>query len=168
MKKRSIKPCATCGNEFVSVGSGHLYCSGMCRRKAEPVYRNRLEIKKKCVICGNNFITSRKIQKYCSNECHLKANKARSLAKKNTITYNTAFLKMRFQVFERDKFRCRYCGRGAMDDVVLVVDHIVPKAKNGENALNNYVTACRECNSGKSDILLLANKGGQLPSFMSI
>jgi hypothetical protein len=35
--------------------------------------------------------------------------------------------------------------------VVLEVDHITPVSQGGENNILNLVTACRSCNSGKSD-----------------
>lgn len=57
---------------------------------------------------------------------------------------------IRFEVFKRDKFTCQYCGRAA-PDVVLHVDHIQPVAKDGDNDILNLVTACRDCNAGKSD-----------------
>lgn len=56
---------------------------------------------------------------------------------------------VRFSVFSRDGFTCRYCGRQP-SDVVLVVDHIVPVAKGGDNDPANLITACFDCNSGKS------------------
>lgn len=61
--------------------------------------------------------------------------------------------KVRFQVLSRDKFTCQYCGRKA-PDVALEVDHIHPKSKDGSNWLTNLLTACVDCNGGKSDILL--------------
>jgi len=56
----------------------------------------------------------------------------------------------RFEVFKRDSFTCLYCGAKA-PDVVLVVDHIHPVAKGGENQILNLATSCEACNSGKSD-----------------
>lgn len=58
--------------------------------------------------------------------------------------------KIRFEVFKRDMFTCQYCG-GKAPDTILEVDHIVPVAKNGDNSLENLVTACKECNRGKRD-----------------
>ena len=58
--------------------------------------------------------------------------------------------KIRFEVFKRDKFTCQYCGAKA-PDVILEVDHIKPVAKGGTNDILNLVTACRECNRGKTD-----------------
>lgn len=57
---------------------------------------------------------------------------------------------VRFEVFKRDGFTCQYCGR-TPPTVVLQVDHIVPVARGGENDEGNLLTACEECNSGKSD-----------------
>lgn len=54
----------------------------------------------------------------------------------------------RFLVFERDAFTCQYCGRHA-PDVILEVDHIIPRSKGGTDALGNLTTACFECNRGK-------------------
>jgi hypothetical protein len=64
-------------------------------------------------------------------------------AKRATISKTT-----RFEVFKRDKFTCQYCGRQA-PDVLLVVDHINPVSKGGENTLLNYATSCEACNAGK-------------------
>ena len=57
---------------------------------------------------------------------------------------------VRFEVFKRDSFTCQYCGQKS-PDVVLEVDHITPVAGGGGNDILNLVTACRSCNSGKSD-----------------
>lgn len=62
-------------------------------------------------------------------------------------------LRRRWEVFERDGHRCRYCG-GAAPEVRLVVDHIVPVAEGGSNDLENLVTACFECNAGKGHLRL--------------
>ena len=57
---------------------------------------------------------------------------------------------LRFKVLQRDGFRCRYCGRGAREDgVVLHADHVVPVVAGGETNEGNLVTACAACNLGK-------------------
>jgi hypothetical protein len=63
---------------------------------------------------------------------------------------------VRFEVFKRDSFTCQYCGEKA-PDVVLEIDHITPVADGGDNDILNLVTACRSCNSGKSDRKLTQN-----------
>jgi hypothetical protein len=67
-----------------------------------------------------------------------------------------ALTKMRFEILKRDNFACQYCGRrpGNGEDVILHIDHIYPASKGGEWSEDNLITSCRECNSGKSDILL--------------
>lgn len=54
----------------------------------------------------------------------------------------------RKNILRRDAHRCQYCGR---HDVALTVDHIVPKAKLGEDTWENLVTACVECNNRKGN-----------------
>lgn len=62
-------------------------------------------------------------------------------------------VKVRFEVFKRDRFTCTYCG-GHPPDVLLEVDHVIPKAAGGSDDIENLVTACADCNRGKSDRLL--------------
>lgn len=57
--------------------------------------------------------------------------------------------RLRFEVLRRDNHACRYCGAAA-PDVQLVVDHVVPVVLGGTNEPSNLVTACRDCNTGKS------------------
>jgi 5-methylcytosine-specific restriction endonuclease McrA len=58
---------------------------------------------------------------------------------------------LRFTVLLRDGFRCRYCGRTAAEPgVVLHVDHVVPLVAGGATSEDNLMTACSECNLGKS------------------
>lgn len=59
----------------------------------------------------------------------------------------------RFEVMARDGYTCVYCGaRG--HGVVLHVDHRHPVAAGGDDHRGNLVTACAECNLGKSDRIL--------------
>lgn len=55
---------------------------------------------------------------------------------------------IRFDVFRRDGFTCRYCGRSS-PMVILHCDHVKPRSKGGETSMENLVTACTECNGGK-------------------
>lgn len=58
--------------------------------------------------------------------------------------------RLRFHVLKRDSFMCRYCGdRG--DGVRLQIDHIIPVARGGTNEFGNLITACFDCNAGKTD-----------------
>jgi hypothetical protein len=59
----------------------------------------------------------------------------------------------RFEVFKRDGFACQYCGR-TPPVVTLEADHITPVADGGPDDMDNLVTACFDCNRGKSDVPL--------------
>jgi len=61
--------------------------------------------------------------------------------------------KIRFEVFKRDGFRCAYCGKSP-PEVSLECDHIEPVSKGGKDDLNNLITACFDCNRGKTNIRL--------------
>ena len=56
----------------------------------------------------------------------------------------------RFEIFKRDDFTCKYCGRKS-PQTILEIDHIIPKSKNGPDDEMNLVTSCFDCNRGKSD-----------------
>lgn len=61
--------------------------------------------------------------------------------------------KLRFEVFNRDNFTCRYCGRKT-PEVILELDHVIPLSKGGTDDLDNLITSCFECNRGKGRALL--------------
>ena len=48
---------------------------------------------------------------------------------------------MRYDVLERDDFKCQKCGISAKDGAKLHVDHIIPVSKGGITTLNQL---CRE------------------------
>ncbi|WP_346433177.1 HNH endonuclease [Sphaerotilus microaerophilus] len=58
---------------------------------------------------------------------------------------------LRWQVFQRDRWKCVACGRGSHDDVILHVDHILPRSRGGTDSLDNFQTLCDRCNIGKSN-----------------
>jgi 5-methylcytosine-specific restriction endonuclease McrA len=54
----------------------------------------------------------------------------------------------RDRVFERDDFRCVYCGNQFAAEE-LSVDHVEPRVRGGDQSNGNLVTACRGCNNRK-------------------
>jgi 5-methylcytosine-specific restriction endonuclease McrA len=58
---------------------------------------------------------------------------------------------LRWQVFTRDSFTCRYCGRSPVTHpgTVLEVDHKHPVSLGGTDDIDNLLTACEPCNRGK-------------------
>lgn len=71
-------------------------------------------------------------------------------------------VRLRFEVFKRDNFTCRYCGRKS-PEVVLEADHIVPRSDGGSDDEMNLVTSCWECNRGKSAVPLAVVMTGDEP-----
>lgn len=59
---------------------------------------------------------------------------------------------LRFKVFARDGFSCRYCGARRDDGAELHVDHVKPVSAGGTNDVANLVTACLPCNIGKGAV----------------
>lgn len=56
----------------------------------------------------------------------------------------------RDRIYIRDKFKCGYCGAvGTKKELTL--DHIIPRARKGENSPENLVTCCFKCNQKKKD-----------------
>ena len=51
-------------------------------------------------------------------------------------------------IFERDEFRCVYCG-GQFPADELSLDHVQPRVRGGDRSEGNLVTACRACNTRK-------------------
>lgn len=108
-----------------------------------------------CVVCGKPLGSEHSNSKCCSLDCRIERRYERLREyekKRGTLTAG-----LRFSVFQRDGFRCVYCGAGAQDGATLHVDHIVPRSKGGQSALENLATACSDCNLGKSATLIDAD-----------
>jgi hypothetical protein len=57
--------------------------------------------------------------------------------------------RLRIRVLERDGYRCVYCGRTSQE-TRLEVDHVLARSRGGTSAPDNLVSACTDCNGGKS------------------
>ena len=71
-------------------------------------------------------------------------------------------VRTRFEVFKRDNFTCRYCGR-LSPEVVLEVDHIIPVCEGGIDDPINLAVSCWECNRGKAGVPLSETVTGEDP-----
>jgi 5-methylcytosine-specific restriction endonuclease McrA len=62
--------------------------------------------------------------------------------------------RLRFRVFQRDRFKCVACGRSPATDlnIVLHADHIKPVASGGKTTIENLQTLCKGCNLGKGKL----------------
>ncbi len=156
---QTYKYCTICGEEYIPRATNQKYCSLVCRTNYYEKQRNPrhqkivLLTRKNCVLCGRVFLPKQPTQRFCKVECNRKHHKKKyEMALINGTSEH--YLKLRFEAFKRDNFTCQYCGRTAQDSVRLVADHIIPRSKGGKDNLNNLITACEECNLGKSDVVL--------------
>jgi len=155
-RKLQIKKCLFCGQPYFRKKKNSRFCGMKCYRSwyrkqhSEVVYIT-------CHFCGKDFIRVHSQQKYCNKECYLShcSEKSKKSVEKSLVDGSGgAYLKLRFTIFRRDGFACRYCGRDANDGAKLHIDHIDPKKTGGNLAIDNLITACSECNKGKGDVLL--------------
>ena len=110
------------------------------------------EWRKKCEVCGRGFNFRNQTteyhfeqRKYCSKECR------KIIIKKQLKNRN--LYKLRFEILERDKFTCQYCGASPRKnpEVKLHIDHKLPNKLGGQFNKKNLITACSICNIGKGD-----------------
>lgn len=60
----------------------------------------------------------------------------------------------RANIMKRDQYTCQYCGFKSKNSKSLTLDHVHPKCRGGDSGWTNMVTACKECNKKKSNMLL--------------
>lgn len=67
-------------------------------------------------------------------------------------------VRTRFEVLKRDRYTCTYCGKHP-PDVLLEIDHVLPRAAGGTDNIENLRTACVDCNRGKGGRMLEEGTG---------
>ncbi len=69
-----------------------------------------------------------------------------------------------FKIFQRDNFKCRYCGADGAASfetwLTLTVDHLLPQGHPERNNPDYIVTACSFCNTADNRYFALASKRG--------
>ena len=97
-----------------------------------------------CPICDKPFQKTYHRQKYCGGPCV-----GESIRQKTSGA--------RFVIFNRDGFRCFYCGQSSFEhNIELQIDHIVPTVNGGKDHAGNLVTCCTTCNRQKTSTVLSA------------
>lgn len=159
--------CPECGTEFTynhTSQPNRRFCKTECgtlytnrqyyRRKIPQNKYTQLdsgEIKdvyktKKCPVCEKDFTynhTSTPDKIHCSKEC---------IKQKHRNKYAEEIGRNRFVIFERDSFKCIYCGKTTEEyETELTVDHIIAQANGGQDIAENLITSCKSCNSAKQD-----------------
>lgn len=108
-----------------------------------------METQHSCQICNSKFKPIYEAHIYCSDDCREKVRVLKCTAQ--------IFEKGggQFKIFERDGFKCAYCGKSSYKDgVKLVIDHLYPTSKGGKTVLDNLITCCSKCNIQKSNSII--------------
>jgi 5-methylcytosine-specific restriction endonuclease McrA len=107
------------------------------------------------------FVKQLERQNEAGEERHSSTDESAALAALSAEQKIRVMPAIRWQVFQRDQWKCVSCGRNSHNGAILHVDHIIPRSRGGLDSLSNYQTLCDLCNIGKSnrDATDLRNKG---------
>jgi len=139
-RDKKYRICNICCESFT--GAGNVSICPNCFAAGKKI---------KCANCGRDFTRKAYNAVYCTARCRGIAQtiKDRAIKEKRKLSKNYYF-----DILQRDKFRCVYCGKNPIDDgVKLVIDHVFPRNKGGKSNIYNLVTSCQLCNSVKVDKL---------------
>jgi 5-methylcytosine-specific restriction enzyme A len=64
--------------------------------------------------------------------------------------YGAAWVKLRGIVMERDGWLCQPCQRNGRVTEAAEVDHVLPKAKGGDDDIDNLQAICTDCHKAKT------------------
>lgn len=97
-------------------------------------------------------------QEFCENAAYIQTVRLRILIPKVLLLKKYDRLPLqevrftRDNLFERDQYRCQYCGKNYSEEK-LNMDHVIPRADGGRTSWENIVTACIPCNTQKANRL---------------
>jgi len=105
----------------------------------------------------NNRFTNNGNQHFC--ECsefnkYLFDSKFTKVKRKPSVKRSPISKTLRFEIFQRDNFKCQYCGKNVSEGITLEVDHKIPHSRGGKDEFDNYTTSCKDCNLGKSNKMI--------------
>jgi len=137
------RECKGCGVVFTPSDRREHYHSENCRESYyQRTYYAGASATKTCANCGVEFTTTKPgRQDYCTPECREDHRRKKIIGVNASVNAERiTYRGDRFATLERDKFRCRYCGKGGGDGVKLDVE------SDGEGGLR---TVCSECVEGR-------------------
>jgi len=79
--------------------------------------------------------------------------------------YGSAWVKLRATVLQRDMFLCQPCLRVGRPTPAREVDHIKPKAQDGEDDPDNLQAICKPCHGEKTRRENIERAGKPLPRY---
>ncbi len=153
------RECRDCGEWFVSrVGYQRCRACPTCRTRTRTS-PERQWIAGDCRRCGKPFVLlvrrpAQLATRYCSVQCKQSDGGSRRRGAQRMATVGVV---VRWQVFERDRWRCQLCGKMIKRSVAVphplaaTLDHVIPLAAGGTHEPANVQAAHFRCNSFKSD-----------------
>lgn len=125
-----------------------------CKEVVKPLSKYNYKVYNRNFGSWNN--TLKEFAKFAGKKGGIKIRKKNMpLLKKKLRSglYKPVSKSMRFEIFKRDNYKCRICGRSPSlnPGVILHIDHIIPVVKGGRTSPGNLQTLCSSCNLGKSD-----------------
>lgn len=162
-KKRSVKCCAVCSGPIPQGRSR--CCSDQCLRGLLRQRRNHPPgpwPSRICRECGTEFEAHPYTggdKRFCTRRCGKRyRDRKRTRARRATTQTLIWFEFDPIEVFFRDGWKCRHCGRdtprekrGSMAPDAPELDHIVPLSRGGAHEFENCQCLCRECNNKKGN-----------------
>lgn len=161
-KSTKTGACAVCSAQFLQLIPAQRFCSGKCRVKAgnrAKQERRRNSEPRDCQWCGTTYVPQYGSlrRRYCTAECY----EAKKRHSRSGSTHRRRVRKFgvdceqvdRIEVFHRDGWMCRACGKATPREAVgsrrldaPELDHVVPLSKGGPHSYENTQCLCRACN----------------------
>jgi len=168
-----VKICPQCNitfyqktNQKLSRHRQQKYCSNECKLNALKEYNkgkiahNNNQQERTCIWCGKKDMVSPSYSKkpYCSRNCMTNHYKSGIMKGENHWNWQggitekesrdvlyEGYKEFRRKVFQRDDYKCKYCGNNKSGQIV--VHHIIELSKNKELAtdISNGITLCVDC-----------------------
>ncbi len=104
---------------------------------------------KECIKIGDTNIKGTLYTVVLPKDVPLVAEKMASILLKGSETNYFTDPNKRYELFERGKWICQYCGEN-INQQNVTLDHFIPRSKGGDDSKDNLRTCCLVCNSIKS------------------
>ena len=138
--------CAWCDEDILHLGGHYRYCGAKCKRLGQLEYLR--EWKRDLRSRDVERARSLDRQYYAARSAQVKAKVNRRRAR---VLGNDARLVTDRDIDRMLSLPCAYCACCKSEEI----DHIIPLARGGRDAVGNLVGACSFCNRSKSDKLLV-------------
>lgn len=144
------------------------YCGQKCKSDARNAKAKAERVRQKqnslrlCVVCKMPVPSSaRSDKKYCSTKCAEDVRGKINNSTRRLRTESPDIRISRFEIYSRDNWVCQLCNKPVNRELTwphkqcASLDHILPLARGGTNAITNLQLAHYSCNSRRGDKILV-------------